>query len=426
MARTVLPNGLTVVSDAMPHVETVAVGTWIAAGSRSETADEHGIAHFLEHMAFKGTRRRSAREISEVIEAVGGEINAATSVENTAYHARMLADDLPLAIDVIADILTEPQFAPDEVGREANVILQEIGAAEDVPEDRAFDAFPEAAFAGQPIGRRILGSRDAVSSVSSAALRRFFGTHYAAGQMTVAAAGKVEHDAFVSLVEDAFAAVPMEPAREHAPAAYTGGVFADAFEGSECQYVLGFEGRAATTSDATTAHITAMVMGGGLSSRLFQSLREERGLCYDTSAFHWAFQDCGLFGVHVAAAADEMREAVPVLIDELDAALGSITDEETDRAKAQMKAGLLMSRESCAARMSHAARQSMLYGRLVPPSERVAEIEAVTAADVRDMLAKILASAPTIVTVGPTDTPTPDDLTKRFGSAAPALAGGTA
>lgn len=417
MPITVLDSGLTVVSDPMPHVETVAAGVWVDAGTRSEGPSEHGMAHFLEHMAFKGTASRSGRAIAEAIEAVGGEINAATSVDNTAYHARMLADDLPLALDVLADILTAPVFDPADVRLEANVILQEIGAAEDVPEDRAFDAFPQAAFRAQPLGRPILGSRRSVAAVDSAALRRFFEAHYAAGRMTVAVAGKVDHDALVAHVERAFAAAPrhVPPAPERA--SYTGGAHTDSADAVECQLLLGFEGRRALRADAVAAHVAAMVLGGGTSSRLFQSLREERGLCYDTSAFHWAFQDCGLFGIHVAAAPEEMGAAIPLALDEIENTLDRVDEEETDRAKAQLKAGLLMSRESCASRAGQAARQAMLWGRLIPAAERVAQIEAVSADDVRTILGEMVRTTPTIVGVGRIEPPTAEALASRFGTA---------
>jgi predicted Zn-dependent peptidase len=414
MPLTTLPSGLTVVSDPMAHVDTVGVGVWVETGTRSEEDREHGIAHFLEHMAFKGTARRSAREISEAIETVGGEINAATSVETTAYHARMLAEDLPLALDILADILTEPRFDAADVERERNVILQEIGAAEDVPEDRAFDALPEAAFRGQPVGRRILGTRESVGTVTATTLKDFFARHYTAGAMTVAAAGAVDHDRLVDAVERAFAAVPVRPAPAPPTARYTGGVAAEDADSAECQWILGFEGHAATHPMATATHVAATVMGGGLSSRLFQALREERGLVYDTSAFHWAFADLGLFAIHLATAADDVEEATAVVLDELEAAIRHVSDEELARAKAQIRAGLLMSRESVSSRMGQAARHAIVWGRQLTKEERIAEIEAVTAGDVRRLLAGMTASAPTIVAVGLAEAPSPDEIVARF------------
>lgn len=413
---TRLPSGLTVVTDEVAHVDSVAVGVWVETGTRSEGEGEHGLAHFMEHMAFKGTATRSARAISEAIETVGGEINAATSVETTAYHARMLAEDLPLALDILADILTEPAFDPAEVERERNVILQEIGAAEDIPEDRAFDALPEAAFRGQPLGRRILGTRASVGAVDAAALRTFFAANYTAPAMTVVAAGRVDHDAFLDAAGRAFERVPTRAAQTTPVATYTGGTASEADDAAECQLILGFEGRAARHDDSVAAQLAAMVVGGGLSSRLFQALREERGLVYDTSAFHWAFADSGVFAIHLATSPDDVAEARAVVLDELEDAIRTVTAEELGRAKAQLRAGLLMSRESCNARMGQAARQAIVFGRPVPKEERIAEIEAVSDADVRRILAEMTRSAPTLVAVGPMDEPDAAAVAARFGT----------
>lgn len=400
MALTKLANGITVATDHMAHVDSAALGVWFDAGARSERAAEHGVAHFMEHMAFKGTRRRTARQISEAIEGVGGDINAATSVENTAYHARVLAEDVPLALDLLADIVTDPLFAEGDIARERNVILQEIGAAEDVPEDRAFDALPETAFRAQPLGRRILGTRPSVTAIGGETLRDFFGRNYRTGAMTVAAAGAIDHDAFVAAVEDAFASMPIGVSEKGAEAAYTGGAYSETAHSAECQWILGFEGVPAAADDAVTAQLCAMVLGGGMSSRLFQALREDRGLVYDTSAFHWAFVDSGLFAVHFATEEGSVEEAVGVVADELAAAQGAISDEELDRARAQLRAGLLMSRESCAARMSTAARNAMVFGRVVEKEERIAALEKVTPDDIHAFLATLTASRPTVVSVG--------------------------
>ncbi len=414
MALTRLDNGLTVVTDRMPHVDSAALGVWIEAGARTELVDEHGIAHFLEHMAFKGTRRRSARAISEAIEDVGGDINAATSVETTAYHARVLAEDVPLALDILADILTDPLFAEADIVRERNVILQEIGAAEDVPEDRAFDAFPETAFRAQPLGRRILGSRASVTGIGEARLRDFFGRHYRTGAMTVAAAGAIDHDAFVTAVADAFAAMPEGAADKGERAQYTGGAYSEASHSSECQWLLGFEGVPAAADEAVVAQLAAMVLGGGMSSRLFQSLREDRGLVYDTSAFHWAFADSGLFAIHFATEPATLGEAADVVADELAAARQSITPAELARAKAQLRAGLLMSRESCAARMTTVARNAMIHGRLVSKEERIEMLERVSVADIGAFFGKLNLSPPTLVSVGAKDDTSLEAVRARF------------
>jgi len=398
---TRLDSGLTVVSDTMPHVDSVAVGVWVETGVRAEREEEHGLAHFMEHMAFKGTERRSARQISEAIESVGGDINAATSVELTHYDCRILAEDLPLALDILSDILTAPRFDPDEVAREAGVIHQEIGAAEDDFEDRAFDAFPETAFPGESFGRRILGSRESVASVTADTLRGFFETHYVAPAMTVSAAGRVEHDALVEAVSPAFEDVPSRPAPRHEAPRYAGGRTDDtARNASEVQMLLGFEGRSATERESVAAHLAAMVVGGGTSSRLFQSLREERGYVYDTSAFHWGFGDAGLLGVHFATEPDKVVPALSLAVDEIEKAVDGTSEEELRRAKAVWRAGILMSRESCAARADVAARSAILFGRPRTKEERIDELESVTLEDVRQVLAAMVASPPTVVNVG--------------------------
>ncbi|WMS44855.1 pitrilysin family protein [Acuticoccus sp. MNP-M23] len=416
MEITRLPNGLTVVTDPMAHVDSAAIGVWVRAGARSEKDAEHGAAHFLEHMAFKGTNRRTARQISETIETVGGEINAATSIETTAYHARVLADDVPLALDILSDILTDPLFAEDDIARECNVILQEIGAAEDLPEDRAFDAFPEAAFASQPVGRRILGTRDSVGAINRDLLGGFFKRHYKPDALTVVAAGAVDHDRLVPAVEAAFAPLGGAGGDGGPAARYTGGAYSETSEGAEGQWLLGFEGVAANTPDATVAHVASMALGGGMSSRLFQALREDRGLVYDTSAFHWALEDTGLFGIHFATEPASMDEAAAVVLDELEATAANLTDEECERAKAQLRAGLLMSRESCASRMGYAARSAMVHGRLLSKEERLEDLARVDANAVRGFIETMAAGAPTMVAIGTDAAPHEARIRARFGA----------
>ncbi|MEM7693412.1 MAG: pitrilysin family protein [Pseudomonadota bacterium] len=398
MRLTRLQNGVRVVTDQMAHVDSAAIGIFVATGSRAERDDEHGLAHFLEHMAFKGTATRSARDISEEIERVGGEINASTSVETTAYHARVLSEDVPLALDILTDIVKNPRFDAQEVERERGVILQEIGAAEDMPEDRAFDAFPEAAFRGAPLGRRILGTRTAIEATSREALAAFFARTYAPNAMTVAAAGAVDHDAIVAALDgrlgDAPGGKPVDAAR------YTGGTVGEASDGAEAHVIVGFEGLPAAAKTSAAAQVAAVALGGGMASRLFLALREERGLVYDTSAFHWAFADTGVFALHFATGPETADEATAV-------ALGALTDlshrpgeAEVARAKAQLRAGLLMSRENCASRMGQAARSLIVHDRVLTRDERLETLAAVTPEDVATFLSAALETPPTLTVVG--------------------------
>lgn len=399
---TRLGNGLTVASEAMPHLETAAIGVWIGAGSRYESEAEHGISHLLEHMAFKGTTRRSARQIAEEIEAVGGEINAATSVENTAYFARILADDVELALDILADILTDSVFDPEELAREQHVILQEIGAAQDTPEDHVFDHLQESAFPGQAIGRPILGTAERVAGFTSADLTAYLGRHYRGPDMVVSAAGKVNHDAIVKLAEAKFGRLEAEPAPRPDPARYLGGAWTEARDLQETQITLGFAGASYQSGQHYAAQILAAALGGGMSSRLFQEAREVRGLCYSISSFHWAYRDTGLFGIHAATGEKDVGRLMDVIQAELVRIGEDLDDAEVQRAKAQMKASLMMSLESPAARASQIGRQILIHGRPLASHEIMERIDKVTAADLRTLAGTVFRqSTPTVAMIGP-------------------------
>lgn len=401
---TRLPSGLTVVTETMPHLESVALGTWIKSGARDETEGEHGIAHLLEHMAFKGTSRRSARQIAEEIENVGGELNAATSTETTSYYARILKDDVPLAVDILADILTDSVFDEEELTREKHVILQEIGAANDTPDDVVFDRFSELAYAGQPLGRPILGTPDTVQSFSSAEIRAYLDRNYTTDRMFVVAAGAVDHDAFVKQVEDRFSSLRTQP--EVSPvtqaARYTGGEAREERDLMDAQVLIGFEGRAYHARDFYASQILANILGGGMSSRLFQEVREIRGLCYSIYAFHWGFSDSGIFGIHAATGGENLPELVPVIIDELRKASQSIDIQEIDRSRAQVRAQLLMGQESPAARAGQIARQMMLYGRPISNPEMMERLAGITPQRLTDLAGRLFfETAPTISAIGP-------------------------
>jgi len=398
---TKLGNGVTVALENMPHLETVAIGTWVQAGARNENLDQHGIAHLLEHMAFKGTRTRSAREIVEEIEGVGGDVNAATSVETTSYHARMMSDDIGLGLDVLHDILQNSTFEEDELKREKHVILQEIGAANDQPDDLAFDTFQNTAFGGQPIGRPILGTPDTVKSFSRQDINAYLGDHYRGPNMVVAAAGKLDCPAVLKQIEDLYGDYGSEITKSAEPATYIGGESLIERETSETQIVLGFEGRAYQARDFYASQLLSMILGGGMSSRLFQEVREKRGYCYSVYAFHWAFSDTGVFGIHAATGEDDLAKMLPVILDELKRAADDISDQEADRARAQIRAGLMMSMESPAARAGTMARQLLLFGRTISNNELMERLEAVSAERLRDLAGRLFSeSRPTLSAVG--------------------------
>ena len=413
-----LPSGLRVVTDAMPHLETASLGVWVAAGSRHESAGEHGLSHLLEHMAFKGTRRRSARAIAEEIEAAGGDLNAATSTEHTAYYAHVLAADAPLALDILADILTESAFDQEELEREKGVILQEIGAVEDTPDDLVFDLFSAAAFPGQPIGRPILGTPERIASFSREAIGDYLLRHYASPATVVGAAGAVDHERVCAAAQELFGKLPPEGARGRAPAAvYEGGEIRLKRRLEQAHIVIGFEGLAYDDPDFYALQVFANAVGGGMSSRLFQEVRETRGLAYAIHAFHWGYSDAGLFGFYAATGAKDVAELTPVALDCLAEAAQALSEAEARRAKAQMKVSLLTALESPAQRCEQIARQVMAFGRVLTREEIVAAIDGLDIAAIRAAGARALRSKPTVAAIGPVAKVfAPDRVAERVGA----------
>ncbi|CAA0087726.1 putative zinc protease [Starkeya nomas] len=400
---TRLDNGVTVVTDAMPHLATASLGIWAGAGARDEEPDEHGISHLLEHMAFKGTKRRSARAIAEEIEAVGGDINAATSVEHTTYNARVLGEDVPLALDVLSDILTEPAFDPEELAREHNVIVQEIGAALDTPDDLVFDLFQERAFPGQPIGRSILGTPETVRSFGPDRLRAYLARNYRAPKMIVAAAGAVEHEAVVEEVAKRFSGFAAADKPAPAPARYQGGTEIGGGRDLEQAHILiGLPGLSYRDPAIHALQVFTNILGGGMSSRLFQEVREARGLCYAVYSFHWGYADTGLFGVYAGTDGGDVDELVDVVVDQIETTIETLSEGELARAKAQAKVGLLAALESSGARADQLARQMLAFGRPIPLEEIVAKVEAVTLNDAKAAgRALVGRGLPTFTALGP-------------------------
>ncbi|MGL4728206.1 MAG: M16 family metallopeptidase [Bosea sp. (in: a-proteobacteria)] len=399
---TRLASGLTIVSERLEHCATVSLGVWIAAGSRHEGEHEHGLSHLLEHMAFKGTKRRSAIALAEEIEAVGGDINAATSIEYTCYTARVLEDDLPLAVDILSDILVEPLFDAEELVREKQVILQEIAAVNDTPDDLVYDAFIAQAYPSQPMGRPILGTPETVNAFTADDLRRYLATHYVPSRMVVAAAGAVDHDRLVALSEAAFAPFAGRPEPIAAPvASYSGGETRLTEAHEQMHLVIGFPGSSFVGGQNYALQIFSGLLGGGISSRLFQEVREKRGLAYMIDAFHWPFSDTGLFGIGAACAPKQARELVEVTLDCMARAARDATQAELDRARMQMKVGLLASLESPGGVVDHLARQMLAHGKVTARAELAARLDAVTLDEVRRAGSALLSGPPTLALVGP-------------------------
>jgi predicted Zn-dependent peptidase len=404
VALTTLPSGLRVVSQRMDHAATVSLGIWIGAGARDELPNEHGLAHLLEHMAFKGTARRSALEIAEEIESVGGDLNAATSVEYTCYTARVLGSDLSLAVDILADIITSPSLTEEELKREKGVILQEISAVQDTPDDLVYDRFLQAAFPDQPIGRPILGTAKTVKGFTPDAIRAYLARNYHAGNMVLAASGAVDHDELVALAKAHLAKLPAAPTQPLPREAgeYRGGEARIGSDEEQIHLVLGLPGLPFTGGQHYALQIFASVLGGGLSSRLFQEVREQRGLAYAIDAFHWPFSDCGVFGIGAGTAPEDAGELIEVALSCLRRAAEDVSEAEVARARAQMKVGLLASLESPGGKLEQMARQVLLFGRAIPREELAARLDAVTLEDVRAAGRSLLGHQPTIAAVGPT------------------------
>ena len=396
-----LGNGLRVVTDRIDSVATVSLGLWVDVGTRHEPAKVNGVAHFLEHMAFKGTKRRSALAIAEEIEAVGGHLNAYTSRESTAYYAKVLKEDVSLALDILADILQFSTFEPAELERERTVILQEIGQANDTPDDIVFDYFQERAYPDQAMGRPVLGSPKIVRRLSRRSVVSYLKDHYGASSMVLSAAGNLDHDAFVGLADKLLSGMPAERAIATEPARYVGGDYRLSRDLEQLHLVLGFPCLPLCDPDYYAAAVLSTAFGGGMSSRLFQEVREKRGLVYAVSSFAHSYRDGGLFGIYAGTGEDEAEELLPVLCDETKKLDDGFAPGELARAKAQMKAGLLMSLESTSARCEQMAQHMLIHGTPFDPDEIVRRIDAVDDAAIGRVVARWGSGRPTLVALGP-------------------------
>ena len=398
---TRLANGLRIATDRMDSVETASIGVWADVGTRNEPGEINGVSHLLEHMAFKGTKRRSAREIAEEIEAVGGHLNAYTAREQTAYYARILSGDLPLAVDIIADILQHSTFDAEELARERAVVLQEIGQAEDTPDDIVFDHFQAAAFPDQPMGRPVLGKAEIVRDLPGETIRNYMRLHYAPERLVLAAAGQVEHEVLVELARKAFTDLSIGSANMPEPARYAGGEVRTERDLEQVHVVLGLPGVSYLDPDHYALGILSTLFGGGMSSRLFQESREKRGLVYSIYSFASAFRDGGVFGIYAGTGEDEAAEILPLVIEELRRLPATLTAEELARARAQAKAGVLMGRESTSNRAEQLASQLLIYGRPMPAEEVIQRIEAVDTAQLARAARRLMAGTPTLAALGP-------------------------
>ena len=400
MRLTTLGSGLRVASHAMPGLQTAAVGLFADVGSRHEPAAVNGIAHLFEHMVFKGAGGRSAREISEAIEDVGGDLNACTERDGTSFTATIMAEHLPLALELIADLIQHPHFTAAELEREKEVVLQELGEARDTPGDIIFDNLWSAAFGDQPIGRSILGDEDSVRRVSVDDLHAWRSEQYSAGSLILAAAGKVDHDQLVELAGQRFSDLAEGKLADPAPARFTGGIHANRQSSEQAHLTLAFPAPAIRDPDYYAARLFADVVGGSASSRLFQRVREDRGLAYSINSALQPYEDVGLFYVYAATARREAAAAAQLIERVIAETAQNATQRELDRVRTQWRAGLLMSLETPWGQANYLARMLAVWGRLVDPAEVTAQIAAITLDEVRSAGTRMIGGPVARATIG--------------------------
>jgi len=397
---TTLPSGLRVASEFLPGVESVAVAVSCGVGARYENEAENGISHLLEHMAFKGTKTRSARDIAEAFDNIGGQSNAYTSMDMTVYFAKVLKNDTRLAVDILGDIMLNSVFAEEELAREKDVVIQEIAMHFDTPDDLINDYFDETAFPAQPLGRSILSSEERVAAHTREDIMRYMDAHYRPPRMVLSAAGNIKHEEFVSLAEQYFdyPARPSGAAFERAH--YKGGDSRIARDLEQLHLLIGLPAVSMHAPEYYTLQLYANILGGGMSSRLFQEVREQRGLAYTVYASGSAYEDCGLLSIYAAAAPEKASELSGVLCEEIAGMGKNISDTELLRAKNQQKAELLMAREAPQTVASWIGRHLLMYGEYRQVQDIAAKIDAVTKEDVLRLAGQLSAGKLTVAALG--------------------------
>ena len=414
--RTVLPGGLRVVTEFLPSVRSVALGIWVGVGSRDEDRQHAGATHYLEHLLFKGTSKRTALEISSEMDAVGGEMNAFTAKEYTCYYARVLDADLPLAVDVLADMVTSSLITPKDVDAERNVVLEEIAMNEDDPTDTVHEAFSAKLFGDTPIGRPILGTVDSINAITRDRIYEHYRARYTAEHLVVAAAGNLDHDTVVDLVKAAFGSA-LDRDAEPAPPRLNddaGGFGTQAGVGvqlvprsiEQANLVLGCEALARTDDRRFALGVLNAAFGGGMSSRLFQEVREKRGLAYSVYSFSAQHADTGQWGIYVGCLPSKADEVLSICAEEVGRVVdGGLTDAELARGKGQVRGSIVLGLEDPSSRMSRLGKSELVYPRLEPVDDVLAAIDAVTHDDVRAVAADILTKPKALAVVGPFDDP---------------------
>jgi predicted Zn-dependent peptidase len=408
VVREVLDNGLRLITETMPHVRSVSIGVWLTRGSRHESDERSGIAHFVEHMLFKGSDTRSAEDIAQSIDSIGGQLDAFTAKEYASYYIKVLDEHLPLAVDLLSDIVLRPAFAADEIEREKKVILEEIKMVEDTPDDLVHELFTQHFWEGHPLGRPILGSKETVEALTQDALRQYFRGAYVGSNIIISAAGNIEHAKVRELIQSAFGAVAArgEPLNGTPPAVVPQ-VITRTKELEQSHVCLGTTCYQQNHDDRYVSYILNTVLGGSMSSRLFQNVREKRGLAYSVFSGISAYRDAGNLTIYAGCANDAVEEVVDLCVTELRAMKNApVPESELRRAKDHLKGSLMLSLENTASRMSHLARQEIYFDRHFGLDETLAGVESVTAEDVQRIARDLFSGrrlAATVVGAGAPD-----------------------
>lgn len=396
-----LQNGLRVATDEMRDVETVSVGVFVNTGSRNEIPEINGISHFLEHMAFKGTKKRTARQIAEEFEGIGGRINAYTSKEKTVYYAKVLKKHAEFAVEFLADILQNSTFDKVELEKERGVILQEIAMTNDTPDDIVFDYFQEAAYADQALGRSILGPVKNIKKFNRQHFVDYIGTQYNYENMCVVAAGNIKESDLVKWSKKYFTQLGDNKINVPQRTKYLGGDFRKEKKLEQINLVMGFDGKSYNDPDYYKAQILAMVLGGGMSSRLFQEVRENRGLAYSVYAFNYSHFDSGLFGIYAGTTPEKTNELISATCGEIKKICEKVSDAELRRVRSQFEASLLMAKESTSTRMQKLGGDILSFDRIISGEEILRQVMAVKKSDVVKMAEEIFGKAkPTFAAIG--------------------------
>lgn len=402
--KTTLDNGLRIITDYVPSVESAAVGIWTGVGTRDEELKDNGVAHMVEHMLFKGTEKRSASQIAKEIEFVGGSMNAYTSREMTSYHIHLLKDHTDLALDVLSDMYLNSTFPEEEIERERHVILQEIGMCNDTPDDVIFDLHFETAYPDQPFGAPILGKAERIASMERDTLVNYVDSHYHAGNTVISVSGNIDHDAFAEKAAELFSEIKATPqAKTISPASYAGGEMRMNRELEQSHFILGFKGFGRLSDDYYAAQTLSSILGSGMSSRLFQEVREKRGLVYSIFSYHSGYQDCGQFGIYAGTGPDKLGEIFPVICNEIQRISEDVSEDELARVKAQLKSSLLMGRESMMNRADMHAKHCLFRGDVLDVETLKDRINSVNLNDIKRVATVMFAGKPTLSALGPLD-----------------------